>query len=98
MTNPTKFESKDSVKTAVLSYYNYIRNLEKITTIEFERKQVLPAIHQCKKTIESTVGTRTHVKPAFFTVDIFAVQKCRPLPPHLLEPLRNKSVVGFHKK
>ena len=82
--NPTKVTFKNSVKAALLSYCNCIRNLEKSTTIELERKQDLSAIlHDysgslhtfchCKKCIESTVRTRTHVKPVFFTVDIFAV-------------------------
>ena len=84
MTNLTKIEFKNLVKTALSSHSNCIRNLEKSTTIELERTQVLSAINHdcsgslhtfcyCKKCIESTVGTRTHVKPVFFTVDIFAV-------------------------
>ena len=82
--NPTKVTFKNSVKAALLSYCNCIRNLEKSTIIEWERKQVLSAIHHdcsgslhtfynCKKCIESTVGTRTHVKPVFFTLNIFTV-------------------------
>ena len=84
--NPSKFEFENSVKAAFVSYCYCIRNLEKSTAIELERKHVLYAVHhnyseslhtfyQCKKYSESTVGTRTHVKPVFFTVDLFAVYK-----------------------
>ena len=83
--NRTKIEFKNSAKAALLSYCDCSRNLVKSTTIELERKQVLSAIHHdysgslhticnCKICIESTVGTRTHVKPVFFTVNLFAVQ------------------------
>ena len=66
-----------------------------------QRKQVFSAIHHdysgslhtfcnCKKYIESTVGTRTHVKPVFFTLNVFAVYlhghflcSCLWMPPNM---------------
>ena len=53
-------------------------------TIQLQKTQVLSAFHldyieslyrldECKKCIESTVGTGTHVKPVKFTLNIFAV-------------------------
>ena len=84
MINPFKIEFKNSVKAAMVSYCNCIRKLEKSTGIKLVRKQVLSSIYHdrsgllntfcyCKKCIESTVRTGTHVKPVFFTVNIFAV-------------------------
>ena len=85
MKNPIKIKLKNFVITAFLSYFNCIRNLEKSATIKLEITQVLSVILRdssgslhtlchCKKCIESTVRTRTHVKPVFFTLNIFAVQ------------------------
>ena len=84
MINPFKIEFKNSVKAAMVSYCNCIRKLEKSTGIKLVRKQVLSSIYHdrsgllntfcyCKKCIESTVRTRTHVKPAFFALNLFVV-------------------------
>ena len=42
---PAKIEMKNLVKSVFVSYCIYIRNLEKKTTKELQRKQVLSAIH-----------------------------------------------------
>ena len=81
---PAKIKLKNIVNAALIYYYNCIGNLARNTIDELQRILVLSAIHhdysgslhtfcKCKKYIESTVGTRTHVKPVFFTVNLFAV-------------------------
>ena len=81
---PYKFESKNLAKITSSNFSNCIAKLEHFMTIRLLKTQLLFAIHldyiwsmqtldDCKKYIESTVGTVTDVKPVISTVNIFAV-------------------------
>ena len=50
--------------------------LQKVHILSVTQNNYSESLHtfyQCKKYSESTVGTRTHVKPVFFTLNVFAV-------------------------
>ena len=50
-----------------------MQRLKVLSVTHHEYSRSLHTIDKCKKYIESTVRTGTHVKPVFFTVNIFAV-------------------------